>query len=136
MIRDKHTMNYKIDNLQYCNWARKIFEINRSAGLDAGHVTIVYHEDFDALQLEIKKWEKLFHENSDLIFLGKNFQDIDKANKAALTAPSSPIASVPTGIPLGICAIDNKLSKPLSFLLSTGTPSTGTCVSADIMPGR
>ena len=79
-------MNYKIDNLQYCNWSRKIFEINRSAGLDAVHVTIVYHEDFDELKLEIKKWEKLFHENSDLIFLGKNFQDIDKANKENKTA--------------------------------------------------
>ncbi len=79
-------MNYKIDNLQYCNWSRKIFEINRSAGLDAVHVTIVYHEDFDELQLEIKKWEKLFHENSDLIILGKNFQDIDKANKENKTA--------------------------------------------------
>ncbi|MDA9695377.1 dipeptidase [Candidatus Pelagibacter sp.] len=79
-------MNYKIDNLQYCNWSRKIFEINRSAGLDAVHVTIVYHEDFGELQLEIKKWEKLFHENSDLIFLGKNFQDIDKANKENKTA--------------------------------------------------
>ncbi len=79
-------MNYKIDNLQYCNWSRKIFEINRSAGLDAVHVTIVYHEDFDELLIEIKKWEKLFHENSDLIFLGKNFQDIDKANKENKTA--------------------------------------------------
>ena len=28
-------MNYKIDNLQYCNWSRKIFEKNRSADLDA-----------------------------------------------------------------------------------------------------
>ena len=79
-------MNYKIDNLQYCNWSRKIFEINRSAGLDAVHVTIVYHEDFDELQLEIKKWEKLFHENSDLILPGKNFHDIDKANKENKTA--------------------------------------------------
>ena len=79
-------MNYKIDNLQYCNWSRKIFEINRSAGLDAVHVTIVYHEDFDELQLEIKKWEKLFHENSDLIFPGKHFHDIDKANKENKTA--------------------------------------------------
>ena len=79
-------MNYKIDNLQYCNWSRKIFEINRSAGLDAVHVTIVYHEDYDELQFEIKKWEKLFYENSDLIFPGKNFKDIDKANKENKTA--------------------------------------------------
>ena len=81
-----HLMNYRIDNLQYCNWSRKIFEINRSAGLDAVHVTIVYHEDFDELQLEIKKWEILFNENSDLIFLGKNYQDIEKANKENKTA--------------------------------------------------
>ena len=79
-------MNYKIDNLQYCKWSRKIFEINRSAGLDAVHVTIVYHEDFDELQLEIKKWEKLFQENSDLILPGRNFKDIDKANKENKTA--------------------------------------------------
>ena len=79
-------MNFKIDNLQYCNWSRKVFEINREAGLDAVHVTIVYHEDFDELLMEIKKWEKLFKDNSDLIFLGKNFQDIDKANKENKTA--------------------------------------------------
>ena len=79
-------MNYKIDNLQYCNWSRKIFEINRSAGLDAVHVTIVYHEDYDELQTELKKWEKLFKENSDMIFLGKDFKDIEKANKENKTA--------------------------------------------------
>ena len=47
-------MNFKIDNLQYCNWSREIFEINREAKLDAVHVTIVYHEDFDELQNVIK----------------------------------------------------------------------------------
>ena len=79
-------MNYKIDNLQYCNWSRKIFEINREANLDAVHVTIVYHEDYDELLFEIKKWEKLFNENSDLIFSGKNFNDIEKAHKEKKTA--------------------------------------------------
>jgi membrane dipeptidase len=79
-------MNFKIDNLQYCNWSRKIFEINRKAGLDAVHVTIVYHEDYDELLLEVKKWEILFEENSDLIFLGKSFKDIEKANKEKKTA--------------------------------------------------
>ena len=58
-------MNFKIDNLQYCNWSRETFEFNRSAGLDAVHVTIVYHEDYNELLIEIKKWEKLFKENSD-----------------------------------------------------------------------
>ena len=79
-------MNYKIDNLQYCNWSRKIFEINREANLDAVHVTIVYHEDYDQLLLEIKKWEKLFNENSDLILLGKSFDDIKKGHQEKKTA--------------------------------------------------
>jgi len=72
-------MNYKIDNLQYCNWNREIFKINRDAGLNAVHVTIVYHEDFDELQNVIKEWEKHFKDNSDLIFLGRDFRDIEKA---------------------------------------------------------
>ena len=71
-------MKFKIDNLQYCNWSREIFEINRKAGLDAVHVTIVYHEDFDELLGEIKKWEKLFKDNSDLIFLGNNTKILKK----------------------------------------------------------
>jgi len=80
-------MNFKIDNLQYCNWSRRIFEINREAGLDAVHVTIVYHEDFEELQNVIKSWNIHFKENSDLIFLGKDFKDIEKAkleNKTAI----------------------------------------------------
>ena len=79
-------MKFKIDNLQYCNWSREVFEINKEAGLDAVHVTIVYHEDFDELCTEIKKWDKLFEDNSDLIFLGKNFKDIEKANTEKKTA--------------------------------------------------
>ena len=79
-------MNFKIDNLQYCNWTRKIFEINREAGLDAVHVTIVYHEDFDELQNVISSWDKYFKENSDLIFLGKDFKDIEKAKYEKKTA--------------------------------------------------
>ena len=74
-------MNYRIDNLQYCNWSRKIFEINREANLDAVHVTLVYHEDYNELLTEVMKWKKLFKENSDLIFLGKNFEDIKKAHQ-------------------------------------------------------
>ena len=39
--------NYRIDNLQYCNWSKEIFKINNEAKLDAVHVTIAYHEDFN-----------------------------------------------------------------------------------------
>ena len=80
-------MNFKIDNLQYCNWSREVFQINREAGLDAIHVTIVYHEDFDELKTVVKQWEDHFTKNSDLIFHGKDFKDIEKAkleNKTAI----------------------------------------------------
>ena len=79
-------MNFKIDNLQYCNWSREIFQINREAGLDAIHVTIVYHEDFDELKIVLKNWENYFSENSDLIFHGKSFKDIEKAKSENKTA--------------------------------------------------
>jgi len=54
--------------------------------LDAVHVTIVYHEDYDELLVEIKKWEKFFSDNSDLIFQGKDYNDIEKANLEKKTA--------------------------------------------------
>ena len=79
-------MNFKIDNLQYCNWSREIFQINKQAGLDAIHVTIVYHEDFDELKTVLKNWENHFSENSDLIFHGKSFKDIEKAKSENKTA--------------------------------------------------
>ena len=80
-------MNYRIDNLQYCKWSREVFQINREAGLDAVHVTLVYHEDYDEFLKRTKEWNKYFSENSDLIFLGKSYKDIEKAkieNKTAI----------------------------------------------------
>jgi len=79
-------MNYRIDNLQYCKWSREIFQINRDAGLDAVHVTVVYHEDYDEFLQRIKEWDQHFKENSDLIFLGKSFKDIEKAKLEKKTA--------------------------------------------------
>ena len=79
-------MNYKIDNLQYCKWSREVFNINHEAGLDAVHVTVVYHEDFDEFNSRIKEWNLHFKENSDLIFLGKSYKDIEKAKKEKKTA--------------------------------------------------
>ena len=80
------SINYRIDNLQYCNWSREIFKINREAGLDAVHVTIVYHEDYNELQTVIKSWKNHFEKNSDLIFLGKDYKDIEKAKNQNKTA--------------------------------------------------
>ena len=79
-------MNYKIDNLQYCNWSREIFEINREAELDDVHVTIVYHEDYDELLKRVDEWNIHFKDNSDLIFHGKSYKDIEKAKEQKKTA--------------------------------------------------
>ena len=79
-------MNYKIDNLQYCKWSREVFEINRKAGLDAVHVTVVYHEDFDEFNSRVNEWNAYFKESSDLIFLGKSYKDIEKAKTEKKTA--------------------------------------------------
>jgi len=79
-------MNYRIDNLQYCNWSREIFEINREAGLNAVHVTVVYHEDYDEFLKRVSEWDELFNKNSDLVFLGKDFKDIEKAKSENKTA--------------------------------------------------
>ena len=78
--------SFKIDNLQYCNWSKEIFQINNEAKLDAIHVTIAYHEDFNEVEENIKKWNKHFKENKDLIFHGKTFKDIEKAHKEKKTA--------------------------------------------------
>jgi len=79
-------MNYKIDNLQYCKWSREVFQINREAGLDAVHVTVVYHEDYNEFLERVNEWNNHFKENSDLIFLGSTYKDIEKARLEKKTA--------------------------------------------------
>ncbi len=79
-------MNYRIDNLQYCNWSREVFQINREANLDAVHVTIVYHEDYKEFLKKVEEWDVHFKENKDLIFPGKNYKDIEKAKSEKKTA--------------------------------------------------
>src|SRR5579884_612361 len=58
------------------------------------------------------------------------------ANNAALVAPALPIASVPTGIPAGICTIESRESMPFNVLLLMGTPNTGSVVWAATIPGK
>ena len=81
-----NSINYRIDNLQYCNWSEKIFKINRKAKLDAIHVTVAYHEDFDEVLKNIETWNNYFNNFKDLIFPGKNFKDIEKAHRENKTA--------------------------------------------------
>ena len=79
-------MNFRIDNLQYCNWSKDIFEINHAAKLDAVHATICYHEDFDELQINIEKWKQYFNDFSSLISQGFQSSDIDKATSENKTS--------------------------------------------------
>ena len=77
---------FRIDNLQYCNWSKEIFRINREAQLDAVHVTVAYHENFDEVKKNMQTWNGHFQNYKDLIFHGKTFQDIEKAHKEKKTA--------------------------------------------------
>jgi len=77
---------------------------------------------------------KRFHFSKfDLIFSSK-FPIIEAASNPAFIDPL--IAIVATGQPRGICTIDNKLSKPLSFFVSIGTPITGKEDKDATMPGK
>jgi hypothetical protein len=60
---------------------------------------------------------------------------IAAASNAALIAPALPMASVPTGIPGGICTIDSNASIPPSAGEGSGTPRTGSGVFAAATPG-
>ena len=79
-------VNYRIDNLQYCNWNEEIFKINNEAKLDAVHVTIAYHEDYDEVQKNVETWKEYFNNFSNLISHGNSYKDIDKAHKENKTA--------------------------------------------------
>src|SRR6185437_3279696 len=61
---------------------------------------------------------------------------IEIASSAAFAAPGLPMASVPTGTPLGICTMERSESTPASMVAGIGTPSTGRCVLAASIPGR
>jgi microsomal dipeptidase-like Zn-dependent dipeptidase len=81
-----NTKVFRIDNLQYCNWSKEIFEINREAKLDAVHVTVVYHENFSEFKKNMEIWSKHFQNYKELIFPGKTFDDIEKARNENKTA--------------------------------------------------
>jgi ATP-dependent DNA helicase RecQ len=60
---------------------------------------------------------------------------ISAARSAAFTAPARPMASVPTGMPAGICTIESSESRPPSCV-PIGTPRTGLSVFEATTPAR
>ena len=56
------------------------------------------------------------------------------ASRPAFAAP--PMETVATGTPAGICTIESSESRPSSVASGTGTPITGSVVTAASIPGR
>ncbi len=77
---------HRIDALQYCNWSETVFRQWRQGGLDAVHVTIAYHEDFDEVVRGIGDWLGRFEDHGDLIFQGLTGSDVRKARATERTA--------------------------------------------------
>src|SRR5581483_7846263 len=65
---------------------------------------------------------------------GSDAPRIRAARSPALRA--LPMATVATGTPAGICTIDSSESIPSRYFSGTGTPITGSGVTAASMPGR
>jgi len=79
-------MSYLIDGLQYSNWSEEIFRQIRAGGLDAVHVTLVYHENFRETVANIERWNRWFERWPDLIFQGYTADDLAKARATGRTA--------------------------------------------------
>ena len=67
---------YVIDAAQYAKWDRSIFQEMRDGGVTCVNATIVYWESARETLSEIGKWNRLFEQNSDLIFLARTADDI------------------------------------------------------------
>ena len=77
---------YVIDAAQYAKWDRSIFQEMRDGGVTCVNATIVYWESARETLSEIGKWNRLFEQNSDLIFLARTADDIRNAKSVGKTA--------------------------------------------------
>lgn len=75
-----------IDALQYNNWSEEIFQQIHQGGLSAIHVTICYNEDFQETVQNMIDWNRYFQKYPDLIFLGRNAEDVRRAQLDGRTA--------------------------------------------------
>ena len=77
-----------------------------------------------------------FHCDRLNFILSSNVAIISAANKAAFTAPASPIGIVAKGQPEGQQFQLSKLSNPFNFFVSIGTPITGIDARAAVIEGN
>lgn len=75
-----------IDALEYSKWDRELFEELKAGDLSAVHVTVSYWENARETISAIGKWNRLFHEHSDLIVPCRDASDIIKAQSSRKTA--------------------------------------------------
>lgn len=75
-----------IDNLQYANWSKGIFEEMQKGGVHAVHVTIAYHESFREMVLNLEQWNRWFEQFPELIFMGQTGADVRLAQEQNRTA--------------------------------------------------
>ena len=68
--------NYRIDNLQYCNWSKEIFQINNEAKLNAIHVTIAYHENFNEVEKNLFGVNLISHTKSETTWNRAQIHDL------------------------------------------------------------
>lgn len=80
------TETVTIDGLQYCNWSSKIFEDMAYGGLDAVHVTICYHEDFEETVRNLQDWNRRFQDYHHRIIPGRYAADVLRAKAESKTA--------------------------------------------------
>ena len=85
---------------------------------------------FSATSFSSPLWKSVIFRRS----AGSDAPRIRTASSPALRAP--PIDTVATGTPAGICTIESSESMPSRYFSGTGTPITGSGVSAATMPGR
>jgi microsomal dipeptidase-like Zn-dependent dipeptidase len=79
-------MSFLIDGLQYSNWSKEIFRQIRARGVEAVHVTLVYHENFRETVANIERWNRWFERWPELIFQGFTAEDIALARATGRTA--------------------------------------------------
>lgn len=70
------TDNIIIDGLQYCRWDRNYFIELQQSGINAVHVTLVYHENTRETLSLFALWDRLFAENIDIIMPVMSTEDI------------------------------------------------------------
>ena len=78
--------HHVIDNLQYANWSKKIFDQMGEGGVDAVHVTIAYHENFRETVSNFEAWNRWFELYPGRIFRGLWADDVRKAKQTGRTA--------------------------------------------------